>query len=39
MKPFIKAGLVREVNKVRAALRAARRELHTSPGARLQLQE
>ena len=39
MAPFIRTGLVREVNKVRAALRAARRELHTSPDARLLLQE
>jgi hypothetical protein len=27
MRPFIKVGLRREVNKVRAALRAVRREL------------
>lgn len=39
MKPFIKVGLVREVNKVRAELRAARRALSTSPSERLQLQE
>jgi N-acetylated-alpha-linked acidic dipeptidase len=38
-KPFIKVGLVREVNKVRAALRAARRDLRTSEAARLLLQE
>ncbi|HEY0876434.1 MAG TPA: M28 family peptidase [Vicinamibacterales bacterium] len=31
MKPFIRVGLVRELNKVRAALRAARRELQMSP--------
>ena len=30
MKPFIRAGLVRESNKVRAILRAARRELDTA---------
>lgn len=29
-KPFVKVGLVREVNKVRAIVRAARRELKTS---------
>ena len=27
MKPFIKVGLTREVNKIRATLRAVRREL------------
>ena len=30
MKPFIKVGLVREANKVRAVIRAARRELKAS---------
>ena len=30
LRPFIKVGLVREVNKVRAAIRAARRELKAS---------
>ena len=39
MKPFIRVGLVREINKVRAALRAVRRELHRTPSARLLLQE
>jgi hypothetical protein len=30
LRPFIKVGLVREANKVRASVRAARRELKTS---------
>lgn len=39
MKPFIRVGLVREMNKLRAGLRAARRELRASPAGRLLLQE
>jgi hypothetical protein len=35
MIPFIRVGLVRESNKVRAVLRAARRELKTSMDARV----
>jgi len=35
MKPFIKVGLVREANKVRAVIRAARRELKASMDARV----
>src|SRR5262245_5482661 len=35
MKPFIKVGLVREANKVRAVIRAARRELKVSMDARV----
>jgi N-acetylated-alpha-linked acidic dipeptidase len=35
LKPFAKVGLVREANKVRAILRAARRELKTSIDARV----
>jgi hypothetical protein len=30
MRPFIRVGLVRESNKVRAVVRAARRELKSS---------
>ena len=37
MQPFIKVGLVRELNKVRAAIRAARRELRASSDARVLL--
>jgi hypothetical protein len=35
LKPFIKVGLVREANKVRAVIRAARRELKVSTDARV----
>lgn len=35
MKPFIKVGLTREINKVRGVLRAARRELKASIEARV----
>ena len=35
LKPFIKVGLVREANKVRATIRAARRELKASMDARV----
>jgi hypothetical protein len=35
MKPFIKVGLVREANKVRAIVRAARRELKASMESRV----
>lgn len=38
MRPFLRVGLVREINKVRAAVRAARRELKLSMEARV-LQE
>lgn len=37
MKPFIKVGLIRERNKVRALLRAARRELRTQVAANVLL--
>jgi hypothetical protein len=37
MKPFLKVGLLRERNKVRAAIRAARRELRASSDARVLL--
>jgi hypothetical protein len=32
-KPFLRTGLLRERNKLRAMLRAALRELETTPGA------
>jgi N-acetylated-alpha-linked acidic dipeptidase len=35
LKPFIKVGLTREINKVRASLRAARRELRASSESRV----
>jgi hypothetical protein len=35
LRPFIKVGLVREINKVRAAVRAARRELKASMDVRV----
>ena len=35
MRPFIRVGLVREINKVRAAVRAARRELKASMDTRV----
>jgi N-acetylated-alpha-linked acidic dipeptidase len=35
LRPFIKVGLVREINKVRATVRAARRELKASIDARV----
>jgi hypothetical protein len=35
LKPFIKVGLVREANKVRAIIRAARRELKVSMESRV----
>jgi len=35
LKPFVKVGLVREANKVRAILRDLRRELSHSASARL----
>lgn len=35
MKPFLRAGLIRERNKVRAELRAARRELKLQLGSRV----
>ena len=34
LKPFLKVGLVRESNKVRAILRAVRHELSVSPPSR-----
>jgi hypothetical protein len=37
MKPFLKVGLVRERNKVRAAIRAARRELRAASDVRVLL--
>jgi hypothetical protein len=37
LKPFIKVGLVREANKVRAIIRAARRELKSSMESRVLL--
>lgn len=37
MKPFLRVGLVRERNKVRAAIRAARRELRAASDARVLL--
>jgi N-acetylated-alpha-linked acidic dipeptidase len=37
MQPFLKVGLLRERNKVRAAIRAARRELRASSDARVLL--
>jgi hypothetical protein len=35
MKPFLRVGLVRELNKVRSAIRAARRELRVTSDARV----
>jgi hypothetical protein len=37
LKPFVRAGLVRERNKVRAVLREARRELKVSMESRVLL--
>jgi hypothetical protein len=37
MKPFVRVGLIREINKVRAVLRAARRELKVSLESRVLL--
>ncbi|MBA2303659.1 MAG: M28 family peptidase [Acidobacteria bacterium] len=37
MKPFVRVGLVREMNKLRAALRTIRRELRTAAAARVLL--